>query len=189
MGEIKLTDEQRQLITANHNIIYKYMYDHHIDLEYYGDFAEKLCKVIHLYNPNRAKITTFIYRVCEGQWKHILKHKYAMCRYIPTEKIVFLDETLSYSSSGHIQAIADILGFDDGDYNVIDENDIISKIRTELKLRYPKDTMTGGVLNYILKGYNYREVGDIYGVSRQAINMRVQKIRKIYEEIKEECDE
>ena len=83
----------------------------------------------------------------------------------------------------------DILGFDDAGYNNVDEEDIIAKIRTELKLRYPDDTITDGVLNYILKGYNHREVGDIYGLSRQAINVRVQKIRKIYEKIKEreEC--
>ena len=72
---------------------------------------------------------------------------------------------------------------------IVDEEDIIAKIRAELKLRYPDDTITDGVLNYILKGYNHRAVGDIYGLSRQAINVRVQKIRKIYEKIKEreEC--
>ena len=182
MGEVKLTDEQRQLITDNHNVIYKYMHDKGIDLEYYGEFAEKLCRSIHLYDANRGKISTFIYCVCDAQRKNILKHKYSACRYISRERQVSLDAVVFKE---HSQTLQDILGFDDDGYNNVDEEDIIAKIRTELKLRYPDDTITDGVLNYILKGYNHREVGDIYGVSRQAINVRVQKIRKIYEKIKE----
>ncbi len=190
MGENKLTEKQRKLITDNHNLIYRYMHDKNIDEEYYGEFAEKLCRNIHLYDANRGKISTFIYLVCDAQRKNILKHKYSACRYIPKEKQVFLDAVVSAGGDrGHSQSMQDILGFDDDGYNNVDEEDIIAKIRTELKLRYPDDTITDGVLNYILKGYNHREVGDIYGLSRQAINVRVQKIRKIYEKIKEreEC--
>lgn len=46
MGENKLTEEQRKFITDNHNLIYGYMHDRHIDMEYYGDFAEKFCLAI-----------------------------------------------------------------------------------------------------------------------------------------------
>lgn len=190
MGENKLTEEQRKLITDNHNLIYGYMHDRHIDMEYYGDFAEKFCLAIPQYDNSKAQLTTFIYNVFDNHWKHMLKYKYSQCRHIPKEKQVFLDAVVSTGGDkGHSQTMQDILGFDDDGYNSVDEGDLIGRLRKELKARYPQDETTDGVIEYILKGYNCREVGDVYGVSRQSINARVEKIRKIYEKIKEreEC--
>lgn len=188
MGENKLTEEQRKFITDNHNLIYGYMHDRHIDMEYYGDFAEKFCLAIPQYDSSKAQLTTFIYNVFDNHWKHMLKYKYSQCRYIPEGKKISMDSAW-YGGDDDPLEVSDIIGAEDMEYSKVDEGDLISRLRKELKTRYPQDETTDGVIEYILKGYNCREVGDVYGVSRQSINARVQKIRKIYEKIKEreEC--
>lgn len=185
MGEYKLTEEQKRLIEENHNIIYDFMNKRHIELDYYGDFAEKLCRVIPHYDPEKACLTTFVYNVFDNYWKNILRLKYKPSRYIPVGKRVPMDSCL-YSNSNESVKVSEIIGADDIGYEEAEDIDLIKVIRKEIKKRYPKDTITGDIIDYIIKGYNCREVGDIYGVSRQAINARVQKIRKIYEDIKEE---
>lgn len=183
----KLTDEQRKLIEDNHNIIYSYMHTNHIDMDYYGAFAEKLCNAIHYYDPTKSQLITFVYNVFDNYWRNILKYKYSQCRYIPASKRIFMDSTIDYTN-GDTTSVEELIGEEDMEYTRVEDADLINKIRQKLKIRYPQDTITDSVIEYILKGYNCREVGDIYGVSRQAINARVQKIKKIYEEIKEECE-
>jgi DNA-directed RNA polymerase specialized sigma24 family protein len=185
MGKHKLTEEQRCLIEENHGLIYGYLYDRHIELDYYGDFAEKLCLAIPHYDPDKATLSTFVYNVFDNYWKNILKHKYKPSRYIPIGKRVPIDSYL-YNNNSEPVKISEIIGADDVGYEMIEDIDLVAAIRRELKLRYPKDKITNGIIDYIIKGYNCREVGDIYGVSRQAINARVQKIKKIYNDIKEE---
>lgn len=185
MGEYKLTDEQRRLIEKNHNLIYSFMNERHIELDYYGDFAEKLCSAIPHYNPDKACLTTFVYNVFDNYWKNILKYKYKPKRYLPIGKRVSIDSCI-YNSGGEPVKISEIIGAEDMGYEEAEDSDLIKTIRKEIKKRYPKDTITESIIDYIIKGYNCREVGDIYGVSRQSINARVQKIKKIYNDIKEE---
>lgn len=183
----KLTEEQKRLIEDNHNLIYQYMIDRNIDMEYYGHFAEKLCRAISRYDANKSQFSTFVYWIFDNYWKNIKKLEYSSSRYIPLSQRVCIDAEMR-DGSGQITNISEIVGKCDEEFIMIEDNDIVNEIRKGIKQYYPNDTITSSVIDYIIKGYNCREVGDIYGVSRQSINARVQKIRKVYEKIKEECE-
>lgn len=182
MGEnTKLTAEQRQLAEDNYKLIYSFMHEYKVDEEFYGDLALKYCACLRYYDASRCALSTYVYKCLYNEWLTLIKKKYSACRYLPAENQCQLEFMVSEDLP-----LADMIGVEDKGFESIEVSEMVAAIRGYLRKHYPHDRNTEGVFNYILQGYNCQEVGEIYGVSRQAINARFNKLKKIYKEVKEE---
>ena len=177
----KLTPAQRQLAEDNYKLIYSFMHEYKIDEEFYGDLALKYCACLRYYDASKCALSTYVYKCLYNKWLTLLKKKYSACRYLPIEN----QRWLEYSIGDGIYAY-DIIGFEDKGFEDVEEKQLATEIREYLRKHYPHDKNTEGVFDYILQGYSCQEVSEIYGVSRQAINARFNKLKKIYKEVKEE---
>ena len=84
----KLTEDQRRLVEENHNLIYKVLYDHHLDVdEWYDVAAIGLCKAA-LFDPElNFQFSTY---ACASIWNNIC-NKYNLStadRQIPKIKFI-----------------------------------------------------------------------------------------------------
>ena len=58
-----LTDEERELVTNNHNLIYSYLNKFHLTDDYYDLCAIGLCRAAHFYKPENGKFSVYAF-VC-----------------------------------------------------------------------------------------------------------------------------
>ena len=56
-----LTDEERELVTNNHKLIYSYLNKFHLSNEYYDLCAIGLCRAAHFYKPENGKFSVFAF--------------------------------------------------------------------------------------------------------------------------------
>lgn len=56
-----LTDEERDLVTNNHNLIYSYLNKYNLSDDYYDLCALGLCRAAHFYEPERGKFSSFAF--------------------------------------------------------------------------------------------------------------------------------
>lgn len=65
---MKLTEEQQQRVTENHNLIYQYIHTNRLDVEeWYGVFAIELCKAVVVHDPKKGTLSTLFYTMCRNQ--------------------------------------------------------------------------------------------------------------------------
>lgn len=59
---MKLNDEQRKIVTENHNLIYSFCIKRGLSIDEWYDFlAIVLCKAVINHNPEKSKLSTFVY--------------------------------------------------------------------------------------------------------------------------------
>lgn len=166
----KLTDEQRKLVEDNHNLIYKVLYDKHLDIdEWYGVAALALCKAAMLFDPDK-KIQFSTY-ACAAIWNNIC-NQYALSiadRQIPKDKIYSLD--CEYGTGEEAYTIKDYYA---DDYSF--EDDILTRERFAKGLNRFKNPRDRSIVVMASEGYTYEKIGHAYGISRE----RVRQIIKRY---------
>lgn len=166
----KLTDEHRKLVEDNHNLIYKVLYDKHLDIdEWYGVAALALCKAAMLFDPDK-KIQFSTY-ACAAIWNNIC-NQYALSiadRQIPKDKIYSLD--CEYGTGEEAYTIKDYYA---DDYSF--EDDILTRERFAKGLNRFKNPRDRSIVVMASEGYTYEKIGHAYGISRE----RVRQIIKRY---------
>lgn len=90
-----LTDEQRQLVSKNHNLIYQFAKVKQLDLEeHYGTLAIGLCRAASLFDPGRGvKFSTFAWKCMETEYAHYLKHLHG-AKHVPEHLVLSYDVQL-----------------------------------------------------------------------------------------------
>ena len=166
----KLTDEQKRLVEENHNLIYKVLYDHHLDIdEWYDVAAIALCKAAALFDPElNYQFSTY---ACAAIWNNIC-NQYALSiadRQIPKDKIYSLD--CEYGTGEEAYTIKDYYA---DDYSF--EDDILTMERFVKGLNRFKNPRDRSVVVMASEGYTYEKIGQAYGISRE----RVRQIIKRY---------
>lgn len=89
-----LTEDQRQLVEENHNLIYGFAHRHHINLdEYYGTLAISLCKAGETFNDKKGKFSTYAYTLMWRDYLNEMEAKFTQKR--NGQECEFNDETQS----------------------------------------------------------------------------------------------
>lgn len=72
---LTLTDEERELVTNNHNLIYSYLNKFHLSDDYYDLCAIGLCRAAHFYKPENGKFSVFAFTCMSNtirmEWRKI----------------------------------------------------------------------------------------------------------------------
>lgn len=70
-----LTDEERELVTNNHKLIYSYLNKFHLSNDYYDLCAIGLCRAAHFYKPENGKFSVFAFtcmsNIISMEWRKI----------------------------------------------------------------------------------------------------------------------
>lgn len=166
-----LTEEQRELVSKNHNLIYGYAYKRKIPIDdYYDILAIGLCKAAKSYDEKRCEFSTFAFKCMDNEVNAILKclHKKTA---IPDNLIVSYDSSAFEGSFDNslilAETITDVKSYNDIMYNVM-MNEITNSL-TERELT---------VLRYLIGGLTHSEIAEKLGCNRQNITYFVGRIRK-----------
>jgi RNA polymerase sigma factor (sigma-70 family) len=90
----RLTPEQQDLVTNNHNLIYAYCRKHNLDCdEWYCVLAESLCKAAMIYDSSVSKFSTFAFFVMKRDVRCCIRDANAQKR-IPAQVLLYLEQPL-----------------------------------------------------------------------------------------------
>ena len=170
---LKLNDEQRKLVEQNHNLIYSAMTKCGIRRQdfddYYGFAAIGLCKAAIDYDESKAKsFSTYAYKCMQKEIIAYTRWRFADKR---DERL-----TLSYN-----QLMKD-LDEDEKEYSFLlaDKKNNEKKLifflcfDEQMRILNNKDRL---IINLKAKGYTNEEIGNTLGVTYQAIQYQLKKIK------------
>lgn len=170
-ADYALTEEQKQLVSKNHNLIYGYAAKKHLDIEeYYGVLAEALCMAGKLYDPKIGnQFSTLAYKCFEIERAAHIRAKNRM-RNIPSDLFVSYDAKIK-NEDGKQTSFLDYLSDhiqDNSDEDLLFIRDFIGSLDQREKF----------VLNHLLLGYKSVEIAKAVALSHQSITLLKKKIRK-----------
>ena len=166
---MKLTEEQQQQVTDNHNLIYAYAHKANLDLdEYYGELAVLLCEAVYRHEPDRGNLSTLYYFMCRNRmWR---KHR-------DSKRLKRGGGVFDYSLNWEI---------DCGDGTYIDIQDTIEdeNVNVEDEI-WEKDIMEkmlahedGHIVELRSRGYSQGEIAEITNQSQANVSRKLIRLRK-----------
>lgn len=149
---MKLTEEQRNMVEDNHNLIYGYIRDRCLDIEeWYDLLAIELCKTVMKFDKDKgATLGTYFYLRCDN----LLRKEYAKSK---TQK----------NTNAGVYTIEDR-------YDLQDEVDIEETV--ELKSWFEGEN--GNILRMKCDGYTQSEIAETLGVTQSYISKILRKERE-----------
>ena len=160
--DIYLTDEQREIASENHNIIYKVINDMHLDdEEVYGVAAIGLCKAAANYDENKnIAFSTYAYVSILNTLRKEYASQFKKTK-VPKDKTLYLDYVYDWNdreiSLG--DRVASVNSFED---DVI----IMEVYRKELEKLSKRDR---NVILQLYMGDTYEQVGKKNGISHERV--------------------
>ena len=171
---LKLNDEQRKLVEQNHNLIYSAMKDFGIHRKNFDDYydvaAIGLCKAVICFDISKGTFSTFAYTYIYSELKKQIRDDNALFRKSNKNSVSY-DEKISKQEDSNTYA-KDIL--------LVDENFEKNLILT-LSFKDKLETISNidkKIIMLTVCGYTQEEIGKILGVTKQAIQQRVHKMRQ-----------
>ena len=151
---MKLTEEQKQTVEDNHNLIYWYINMNKLDLsEYYDLLAIELCKAVISYDKEKGSLSNYYKLKCDqAMQKEYLKSK------AQKRANNGLYDLSDYQCSNAINNIDDFIIMD-------------SIHNSEYK----------DVILLKLKGYTQTMIAKELGISQAQVSIILKKVRKHYE--------
>lgn len=173
----RLTEEQKKLIEDNLPFMYWWFNTHHIyNEDTQQDLLFNLCALIHLYDPERASITTFIDMINKSKigklWKHDVKNQMI-------EKFVAgLDENAYSNNEDSSYTWQELVGDIDSAIDKFEEKDLCKYLLGKLKeSKRIKQKDYDLFVAYINIG-NQAAVARMFKVTQYQITKTIIKIRK-----------
>lgn len=166
-----LNDNQREIVTRNHNLIYGFLNKYHLDIEeWYGDAAIGLCKAAETFEEGKATFGAYAYK-CMFNEVMCEKRRRRSQYMIPDESLVYYD-TECTNDSGDKSTILDQLASDTNIEETVESNDAINEIMSKLDER----EKTVLVLSHF--GYTQSTISERFGCSQRLISKIKTKIAK-----------
>ena len=171
-----MTDEQRQLITDNHNLIFSFLQRYNLDEEDFYDVAAiGLCRAAMTYKADIAKFSTYAYRCMLTTVNNEFKGKNRVKR-IPEELIVSYNVECCAEDGDEISEFIDIFP---SDVDIEKEVLLLTQIKEYLNGLTDRERL---IFQLIIDGYTMREIAKMMGCSHQNISrIRLGIIRKLSE--------
>lgn len=148
---MKLTEEQKNMIEKNHNLIYSYCKLKQINVDdYYGDLALSLCKSVKNYNKEKGALSTYVY----NGFNKIMMSIYRKNKLY--RKYKFLD----------------ISRFKNIPYNSDEIDKIFSNENQYIKLFKNKK-----IPKLLIEEYSRKEISNILDITQACISKNIKKVR------------
>lgn len=153
-----MTEEQRQLVADNHDLIYSFLQSYGYDLEEYYDVAAiGLCKAAKTYSDDISMFSTYAYRCMQNEVFNEARKKRRV-RTIP-EHLIYSYNTTIVSEKGDSYEVLECLPCD-----VDLEEDIVTKVHTDACLNRrgltDRDRL---VFDLLMAGYSSSEISRVIG--------------------------
>ena len=166
-----MTPEQQKLAADNCNLIYAYINRENLDFEeWYGELAFALCRAAQIYDPSFG--VTFATLAWNCFMRRVKRVRWLACR---SKRNLMQCVSLTWRTEEGEELQIDLPDEEDP-YEEIDSQIAVENwahnMLPYLKKRDPE------LLGYVLEGHNFAEVSRKMGVSRQAIDYRIHRIRR-----------
>lgn len=157
-----MTEQQRDLVQNNHNLIYSFLHQHKLPVEEFYDLAAiGLCHAAMHYDPNISLFSTFAYKCMLSQCMKEVNAKNRAKR-IPENLI----SSLNYEheeSDGNLLSLEEVISSNENMEENAISNVTIQNFKNQLKPKHRQ------ILDYLLEGYTIREIAKKMGCSHQCI--------------------
>lgn len=168
---LPMTPEQQKLAADNCNLIYAYINRENLDFEeWYGELAFALCRAAQIYDPSFG--VTFSTLAWNCFMRRVKRVRWLACR---SKRNLMQCVSLTWRTEEGDELQIDLPDEEDPyeeiDSRVAAEN-WTHNMRPHLRKKDPE------LLGYVLEGHTIAEVSRKLGVSRQAIDYRVHRIRR-----------
>lgn len=169
-GKERLTEEQCELATKNHNLIYAYACKRNILTDdYYDILAIGLCKAAKSFDKDKGNFSTFAFRCMDNElniyWRSNKKKTS-----VPEEMVLSYDAPIDAGDSDGNSFAENIT--DNHSHDEVLDDIVLSIFMNNLtcKDRY--------IVDCLLNGMTHKEIGDTMGCKKQNVTYLVGKIRK-----------
>lgn len=153
----KLTVNEQEKVTENHNLIYSFLHDRGLEIdEYYGLIAESLCKAVKSWDESKGNLSSYFYRIARNDLYRYWRRGNAQKRM--GEEVKLEEEYL------------------DLEYEYDLEEDVITKEIVGEILK----SENGELFQMRLEGYSQQEIADTLGISRGTVSRRLSWIGENY---------
>lgn len=174
----KLTDDQRKLIEDNMDVIYWFFDKLGIyNEDWKQDCFYAICRYIHLYDPTRGSIATFLRAIIISRRNTVYKRERTIKENLNAYALRF-EESAYEDDEGDTLTWGDIIGNVDEGFNKLEDRDLYNRFMDDLcKSTNITKSQFKNFVAYINLG-NFEEVGRLYGTSRQAVQQSVDRVRE-----------
>lgn len=174
-----LTEEQKKLIEDNFAYCLFYFSQHNIvDEDKRQKMLYSLCRCIHLYDPNRGTITTFINTVFKSRMI-ALYNEDKQRKKIFDKLCISLNDSVLSDDEGQPLTWEEIIGNYDATFEDIEYNDFNKYLMRKLEKNKKIKKFDFLLFRAYLETGNQTEVAKMYGISRQAVNEHIMKVRNV----------
>lgn len=160
-----LTEEERDLVTNNHNLIYSYLNKYNLSEDYYDLCAIGLCRAAHFYEPEKGKFSTFAFlcmsNVISMEWRKVQRQ---------VQTTVSLNSTICNEEPVPIPIECTIPDPQD-DYATSD-------IYTQIHYICRDDPILFKVAKLHIKGYSANAISRMIGVPACNVRRKIKKLRQ-----------
>lgn len=159
-----MTEEQKQLIADNHNLIYSFLQRYHLDEEEYYDLAAiGLCNAAKSYKNDISKFSTYAYKCMFNIVCKEIKKKQTLTR-IPEDLIISYHNTFV----DEYGELSEYLDYIPSDINMEECVSLKVDIRNSLdKLNLSERDLL--IFELLIEGYSATEIGRIAKCDRGTV--------------------
>lgn len=165
-----LTDEECELVTKNHNLIYSYLNKFNLSDEYYDLCAIGLCRAAHFYDPAKeVTFSTFAFTVMSNEVKQYWRK---VTRQVPEH--VSLNTIIEHD--GTTKELGEVF-VETKDFT--EYSDTIVLIQQYIS----KDPITAKAVPLFLQGYSIASIARKIGVEKHNIYPRINKFKEMLKKL------
>lgn len=177
--KLHLSEQEQKLIEENLGFMYYWFNLYKVyDEDRQQDMLYNLCKRIHLFNPDKGKITTFISTVNLSRLKQ-QSNESKSNREQFRKNIASLNNTLFAGYNEDVDlTLEDVVGSYCMDFDYIDNSDLISTIVEKLSHHNKYTQRDIEIFRECLLTGNQAEVAKMYGISRERVRQIFDRVVK-----------
>lgn len=167
-----LTKQQQNLVTENHNLIYKFAKMKHLPIDdYYDILAIGLCKASKVFDSDSGEFSTVAFRCMENELNDYYKY-IGRGKHIPEDMILSYDTPMNgddYENNGNfLDSFAD---------NNCVHDIVVSGIMSEILLNLLSEKEQK-VVAFLMNGMNQSDIAKHMDCKRQTVKYYIVQIRK-----------
>lgn len=164
-----MTEEQRQKVTENHNLIYAFLNKYRLPIEEYYDLAAiGLCKAAEEFNQELSEFSTFAYYWMRSMVSHELRKENKLSR-VPKEQLVYY-QTRKENRNGELQV-----------WEIPAKENVEEQVMVKMVAKNFMDSLDEWewkILNLLEQGLTQEEVGAAVGVSQVDVSRIKTRLKK-----------
>lgn len=175
---IPLTNEEKELVAKNHNLIYFAMKRCNIKEpdEWYGIFAIGLCKAAQCFDETKGyKFSTYAIYYLYGYYKNTMRYMFQGKDKI-NQNALYYDKSIQYAEDDTVRM--DSLQTNENNTDFQDESN--TKMDFEFFCDKLEKETHKNVIHYLTQGFSVAETAKKLGISRQRVDVLRKEIQKRY---------